>query len=426
MKRRRTAVLAVLATGALVSSLGLIAPASAAPAPAGARGSSATSNGDIALKAGAYGTRLKGGQVPAGSGMTAFSVIACTLTPGADRGNHVAAANLPGAGTVSGVTTKLWTKKVGSALHSYARSTTAEVVLADSPLGSLSIRGVTSLSHAWHDAKGFHTETSSSIGNIVFTPPVGDPQEIDIPTSPDTPVTVPGLAEIRLGESHERSNASAASAWAVALHVKVIASDTDLYVARSKAIAVSGVEHGRFSGYSAGTEADVLGGVLTSGRNPLSLMPCQGTNGQVIPRDDANLDLGGGLRVQAVSSAQYGKRFAHQSKAWERGSVAGINLGDGALVIDAVVGKATVIRKEGGGLERSSAGTTIGSITANGEPQELPLDQTLEIPGVAKLEPKVVTKIAGGLKVIALRITLLDGSGAVINLGTAKVAIRAS
>ncbi|HYF74094.1 MAG TPA: choice-of-anchor P family protein [Nocardioides sp.] len=421
MKRRRTAVLSVIASGVLASSLGLIGPASAAPAPTGASSKAAT--GDIALKSSAYGTRLAGGQVPAGSGMTAFSVIACSTRTGIDRGNHVAEAALPSAGTVSGVTTKLWTRKAGDALHSYARSTTAEIVLADSPLGSLSIRGVTSLSHAWYDDKGFHADTTSSIGKIVFTPPAGDPQELDIP-APGQDITIPGLVSIKLGQSVEKANASGSSAWAVALRVKVLATGTDLYVARSKAVAVRGVEHGRFSGYSAGTEADVLGGVLTSGRNPLALMPCQGTNGQVIGRDDANLDLGGGLKVEAVSARQYGKRFPHRSVAWERGSVAGINLGDGALVIDAVVGKATVTRTAGGGLTRSSAGTVIGSITADGEPQELPLDETLEIPGVAKLEPKVVTKIAGGLKVIALRVTLLDGSGAVINLGSAKVAIR--
>jgi hypothetical protein len=423
MKRRRTAVLAVLATGALVSSLSLMAPASAAPALANASGTTAKAGSDIALKAGAYGTRMKGGQVPAGSGMTAFSVIACAVAPGVERSNEVVATDLPSVGTVSGVTTNVWTRKSGDALHSYARSTTAEVVLADSPLGSLSIRGVTSLSHAWHDAKGFHTETSSSIGKIVLTPPIGDPQEIDIPT-PGTPITIPGLAEISLGESHENTNASAASAWAAALRVKVLATGTDLIVARSKAIAVKGVEHGRFGGYSAGTEAEVLGGVLTSGRNPLSIMPCQGTKGQVLSREDAKVDLGGGLVVDAVSSSQYGKRFDNRSKAWERGSVAGINLGNGALVIDAVVAKATVIRKAGGGLVRSSAGTTIGTITANGEPQDIPIDQTIEIPGVAKIQPKVVQKIAGGLKVIALRITLLDGTGAVIDLGVAKTTIR--
>ncbi len=422
MKRRSTIVLSTLAASLMAFSGGL-APASAAPAPIGSA-SARVDSSDIALKAGAYGTRLKGGQVPAGSGMTAFSVIACSTKTDIERHNEVAAVNLPGAGTISGVATRNWTVKTKSgAMHAYSRSSTAEVVLADSPLGSLSIRGVTSLSHAWYDAKGFHTGTSTSIGKIVFTPPVGDPQEIDIP-APGQPVTVPGLATLYLGETHENSNSSAARAWATALHVKIIPTGTDLFVARSKAQALNGVKNGRFGGYSAGTEAEVLGGVLTSGRNPLSIMPCQGTKGETMSRADARLDLGGGLVVDGVSSSQWAKRFDHRSKAWERGAVAGVNLGNGALVIDALVAKATVIRKAGGGLVRSTKGTTIGTITANGQPQDLPIDQTIEIPGLAKLEPKVVEKLPGGLKVIALRITLLDGTGAVIDLGVAKTTIR--
>lgn len=395
----------------------------AAPVPAGAGTAPAKASSDIALKAGAYGTRLVGGDLPAGSGMTAFSVIGCSTKPGARNGNVVADADLPQLGTASAVKTKVWTERSGSSLHSFSRSSTAEVVLADSPMGSLSIRGVTSLSHAWHDSRGFHSDTRSSIGRVVFTPAVGDPQDIDIPT-PGNPVRVPGLAVLKVGEKHERSSKAGASAWAVALRVKVLPTGTDLFVARSKAEALAGVKHGKFGGYSAGTEADVLGGVLTSGRNPLSVMPCQSTGGQVQSRSDADLDLGGGIHVEGVNSKQWSKRFAQQSKAWERGSVAGVNLGDGALVIDAVVGKATVTRKQNGGLVRSAAGTRIGSITVNGERQELPLDRTLEIPGVAKLRPKVVQKVPGGLQVIALRITLLDGSGAVLNLGSAKTTIR--
>ena len=417
----RVAPALALLIATAITAAAVVPAASATTAPAAHAAKAGGS--DIALKAGAYGTRLAGGQVPAGSGMTAFSVIGCSVVPGVSHHNEVAEADLPSAGTASGVTTRVWAAKKKGALHSYARSTTAEVVLADSPLGKLSIRAVTSLSHAWHDAQGFHAKTTSSVGKIVFTPPVGDPQVLDIPT-PGQPVEVPGLAKISVGESHDRENSNGASAWGVALRVKVIASGTDLFVSRSKAQALSGVKHGRFGGYSAGTEAEILGGVLVSGRNPVSLMPCQGTNGKVLGRDDADVDLGGGLHAEAVSSKEWAKRYAHRSKAWERGSIAGLDLGGGQLVVDAVVGKATVIRKAGGGLVRSTAGTKIGSITANGEPQELPLDQTLEIPGVAKLDPKVVSKIPGGLKVVALRITLLDGSGAVIDLGVAKTSIR--
>ena len=72
---------------------------------------------------------------------------------------------------------------------------------------------------------------------------------------------------------------------------------------------------------------------------------------------------------------------------------------------------------------RSARGTTVGTITANGQPQSFPDTGPLTIPGVATLERRIVTKTQTGLKVIALRITLLDGTGAVIDLGEAKLRI---
>jgi hypothetical protein len=410
----------VLAAAALVlGSAALAGPADAGTAPrATAKGVS-----DVALNAGAFGTRVRGGQVPADSGMTAFTYIGCSVKPGLERGNVVADADLPDVGTASGVRSRVWTVRNGAGLHSYSRSSIAEVELTGSPLGSVSLRGLTSLSHAWYDGQRFRSETSTSIGHIVFTPTVGEPQEVDIPT-PGQPAEIPGVARFALGDVRESHDARGATAWAAALRVQLIPSGTDVLVARSKAQALPGVQFGQFGGYSAGTEARVLGGVLASGRNPLSMMPCQGTGGEVVGKDNADVDLGGGLHAEAVSSKQWSKRFANRSEAWERGSIAGLSLGDGALEVEAVVGKASVTRKAGGKLLRSTEGTRIGAITVDGEPQELPLDQVLEIPGVAKLEPMVVDRLPSGLKVVALRITLLDGSGAVIDLGSAKTTIR--
>lgn len=421
MKNRhiRAALAAATGVAAAVALLPAGTSAAAAPSPTAARADTS----DIALKASAYGSRLRGGEVPAGSGMTAFSVIGCSGKAGVTRHNEVAEVEVPQLGNIAGVKTRVWTRKSQGALHSWSRSSTADIVLAESPLGRLSVKGVTSRSHAWYADGKFHGETDTSIGRIVFTPPVGDPQEIDIP-APGQPVTIPGLATLHLGQSNVVRTARHSSAWAVALRVQLLPTGTELFVARSRAQALSGIKHGRFGGYSAGTEVEALDGVITSGRNPHTIMPCQGTDGEVVDRDDVDVDLGGGLHLEGVSAKQWGKRFPKQSKAWERGSIAGLSLGDGALEIEAVVGKATVTRKAGGKLIRSTKGTRIAAITANGEPQELPLDQVIEIPGVAKLEPKVVERLPAGLKVVALRITLLDGTGAVIDLGVAKVTLR--
>ena len=204
-----------------------------------------------------------------------------------------------------------------------------------------------------------------------------------------------------------------------------------MFVARSDGPGDSaGCEHGVFGGYSAGDRGrrpdrhrDQVG------RNPLSLMPCQGTDGKVVKRAlaDVDVDLGGGLHARRAELQAAGQalRQTGRSTAWERGSIAGIDLGDGALTIDGIVAKATVSRTAAGKLTRSTEGTSLGRITVDGQvitPPELP---AIDLPaGIAKIEPNVVERKRHGLKVVALRITLLDGAGAVIDLGVAKTMIR--
>ncbi|HEU5038769.1 MAG TPA: choice-of-anchor P family protein [Nocardioides sp.] len=376
----------------------------------------------FALKATGYGTRLTGGQVPAGSDQTAFTAIGCATKVGLVHENHEAEATLPGAGTVSGVKTKIWTARKDGAVHTWSRNTTADVLLAQSGLGKIEISAIRSVSHAWHDADGFHAERSSSIGKIKFVPPAGPAQEIDIPT-PGQPVDIPGLARIAVGGGSKTQNGRAGVAVTNALRIHLIPTDTNVTVAHTSARVLDGARHGAFHGSSAATQISAVDSNITSGRNPLSLMPCQGTDGKVQSKKIAHVDLGGQLVVEGLASAQRGKQLPGKSVAMERGSIAGLNLGGGQLVVDAVVGQANVTRK-GNKVTSSTRGTTLGTITANGEPQSFPDTDVIEIPGLAKIERNIVTKSKFGISVVALRITLLDGTGAVIDLGVAEAKIR--
>jgi hypothetical protein len=105
-----------------------------------------------------------------------------------------------------------------------------------------------------------------------------------------------------------------------------------------------------------------------------------------------------------------------------RAEVAQVTLGGGQVVIDGIVGKATVVRT-GHDVVTSAKGTQLAGITVNGQEQTFPKTGVLEIPGVVKLERAVVTRSHNGLSVIGLRVTLLDGSGAVVNLATAALRI---
>lgn len=372
----------------------------------------------FALRSAGYGTRVQGGQIPASSGTSAYAVIACTNLAGITHKNFEAAGEMPGLGTLEGVKTKVWTK-IRPKKHdvsAYSRHHVAKVVLG----GQLTITAVNSLSHAWHDRSGFHTETSTSIGGIS-----AGGQAFPIPT-PGTPLVIPGVASITVGSSHESKNSNSAKATADAVDIMLLASDTRVRIAHSGVQLSNGITSGIFVGSSNASRASGPDDALRSGPTPLSLMPCQGTRGKILGKDMAGLNLGGQIVIGALSTRQMGKQTAKQATGFEQATMSGIDLGAGQLVIAGIRGQANVTRSENGNYKTSSLGTTIGEITANGEPQQFPDTGVLEIPGVARLESNIVKKSSIGITVTALRITMLDGTGAVINLGQARLYIRRS
>jgi hypothetical protein len=383
----------------------------------------ATRTTTFAFQGSGFGTRVIGGQVPAGSNTTAYQNLNCTNQAGLDRTNDVADATLPGLGTVSGVKTRVWTTQKHGVTASHARHTIAQITLASNGVGSLSLDAIRSEAKAFHDDSGFHATTTTSVGSITLTPPGGlPPQTFPAPT-PDQPVAIPGLATIYLGRNATSHGAHGATANALALRIDVVASGSSVKVARSHAEINDGLTVGIFNGHSNATRVpQALTDIAHSGPNPLSLMPCVGTGGKLQTKALADLDIGGQLVVHGLSSSQRSNQGDGKAHGFERAKIAKINLGGGQLIVNAIVGKANVERTPDGWV-RTAQGTQLGSITANGQAQTFPPSGVIEIPGVAKLERKVVTRTKTGIKVIALRITLLDGSGAVVNLGEAKLRI---
>lgn len=429
MRRVTSAALAVAATTAL--SMTMLAGAQATTsAPTGGHAAASGTAGaagkphyvDFALKGAGFGSRASGGQVPSGSDQTAFMAVGCATRVPIDKENHEAEAQIPGLGKASNVKTDIWTRDQDGAVSTYTQNTVGKVVVAQSGFGSVAIKAIQSLAHAWHDAKGFHSEATTNVGSIVYTPPVGDPQELDLPT-PGQPVTIPGLATISLGTSKKRANDEGAFAQANALVVSKTASGTRSSVSQAKASVLAGVKHGTFHGFSAATETEAADGNVTSGRTPLSMMPCQGTGGDTRTKKVSDSDLGGQLLATGLKTEMMGKQMPGKSVAFQRATVANLNLGGGQLDVNGIVGQANVTR-DGTKIIADTKGSTVGTITSNGQEQEFPDTGPLMIPGVAKIERFVTEKSRYGISIIALRITLLDGSGAVINLGQANMLIR--
>jgi hypothetical protein len=375
----------------------------------------------FAVSGSGFGTRVGGGALPTGSSPTAYQHIGCTNKAGLVRTNDVAEQEIPGLGTLSGLSTRIWTTRHHGVVASHARHRIARLALVDTPLGSLALTGITSEVKAFHDSTGFNTATSSTLGGISLTPVIGPVQTFDLPT-PDQPLTIPGVATIAIGPSATHSGAHGAVASAYALRIDVPLTDTHVKLARSHATIADGVSFGLFHGRSFATQVSALDDTLTSGPNPLTIMPCQGTGGRAHGKTLADVDLAGLLAAHGLTSRHNAEQTRARAHGYEMGKVGRVNLGSGALVVDAIVGRATVTRTAHR-IIRTAKGTSVGKVTVNGEVRRFSRTGVLEIPGVAKLEERVVHRTRTGLSVTALRITLLDGTGAVIDLGHAQLSI---
>lgn len=413
------------------SALALAAAALTAPtlqtasaAPAADAGKTPTA---YAFNAGGYGTRIRGGQLPASSGSTAYQSIGCTNMAGIARHNEVADVAIPGLGTVSGIRTDVSTVQTPSETASISEHKIARIVLAETSFGKLSIGGLTSYAKASATAAGYDTETKTTVATLRFEPTGGTPMELELPT-PGQPIEIPGLVKISIGEHRERTGADWARARSDALFIKLIPTNTTVTVGHTKAQITKGVKNGLFAGSANTTSTELLGGIATTGRTQLVQMPCQGTEGKVKTNAAVGVNLPGLLEVGAVQSSQMGQNLPYRSNGFEESSVASINLGNGALVVEAVKGRVNVLRgrKQGKKPIVNFDGSQVAGITVDGQAYTLPELDGLEIPGIAKIETMVEERVKNGGRITALRLTLLDGSGAVVNLGQASLKIRPS
>jgi hypothetical protein len=351
----------------------------------------------FAYKSATYGSRVRGGEIPASSGTTSYQAIGCTNAVGVDKTNVVASVEIPGLGVAKSVSTRNWTERSNGVHSSYATHDIAKIVLSETSFGELAIKGLSSLSRAYHDTAGFHATTRTEVASLTYTPTNGSPQVLGIPT-PGSPVIVPGVVEIRVGSEKTRVDANGAKARADVLDVTLLPTDT---------------------------RVRALNDLVRSGPQPHTRMPCQGTMGKEKGKDLASVDLFPLLEVGAASTRQMGQQRPGKANGYELARVARVDLGDGALVITGIQGRANVVRTRDG-VTFDTDGTRFLSATANGTEYSFPELDGLTIPGLVTIETGVTQKYRSGIEVVAVRLTLLDGSGAVVDLGHAKLLIAGS
>jgi hypothetical protein len=380
------------------------------------------------LEASGYASKMRGGQVPTGSDKVAYAVVACTNEGGVENTNAEADGDLDNGMAFQGASTRAWTTTAGAQVSSWSRHRIDKVRLVGSPLGELNLQGIVATSHAWHDATGFHGESSSSLGAIIFEPAVGEPQTFPVP-SPGQAVTVPGVAEISLGVGNNKTSADGAATNINALRVHSLLTQSTSRIGHTHAAIDDGVKSALYGGSAYATKLTALNDLLTSGRTVPTSVPCVGTDGDWTDNHANDTDLSGNLLASGLTSRQQSGRTAPggRPEVTAASRVGLVDLG-GGLEVQMVKAKAHVM-KTASGYTTDIAGTSIGGVTYNGTEQEFPEgENVMEIPGVATLERAIVEQGPRSISVTGLRVTLLEGTEAVgiLDLGFAKAALQPS
>jgi hypothetical protein len=240
-------------------------------------------------------------------------------------------------------------------------------------------------------------------------------------------IDIPGLGTVYPAGSHKTpTSRNGATANAFGIRV-VLENGSQVNIGRAWARIQTSYPAGVFAGHAYGYEAVVGEGVAGLGRTPYQNLPCIGTGGEWRDNPLVEAPRSGQLNASALKASTYGKPFRDgRAIARARASVAELSLGGGALEIQGVVGQVNVFQNKAGRIvRRTIEGTRVAAIIANGEAQEIPAPgESLEIPGVAFIKAGVRQNLGKrGLRVHALRVELLDGTGLVLNVGTAKAKI---
>lgn len=423
---RRVLPVAVAAAALCISQLPAQAGVAAGTSPSAsaysAKAAPQKTRTKFALAGSAYGSRVEGGSIPASSRDTAFQRVGCTNVAGNDRVNYTADATIPGLGKAEGIRSRIFTTKVGNTVTSTSTHSIAKVTIGSPALGAIEIYGLRSTSSAFNKGGKFGTTSDNEIARIVLRVAGQGVQELAIP-APGRTLTVPGVASITLGTANKAVGKDFARISSNVLDVKVIPLGTRVRVAQSNAVIQSGIKQGVFKGYSAGVEASGLADNVKVGREPLTLLSCRGTQGQNTGKDLAGVDLGELGSLAGVASGATTTNAPRVAQGTVAGRVAQVSLLGGRIQVNGILGVANV-KRERGKLTRNSDGSTVLEVIIDGQSYSLPALGELEIPGLAKLEDAVEIPTKNGLRVIGLRITLLDGTGAVVDLGVAQIGIR--
>lgn len=397
-----------------------------APLPAGALVSASErpiASPVFAAKAAAFGSSLSGNDTM-NSGPSAPAYV-CTAKGRRVSENFLAATSYDAPITVRGLNSRTATSKSESGLpvvRSVSRA--AGIDLGD---GALSIGAIEAIARVEAlPGGGFEQTATTSIGSLEVD---GLPLDLPLPVQElegYQVIPVPGVGTVELN-IQRKFKPSEAGAGARAIAVKITMTDGSvLRVGRANASLVPDfptVVNGR----AYALNASLLDGLVQVGDVAAQPLPCQGTDGEFRTNRTTGINIPGVLNTgeaygNAVTKTNNGNLTARTASG-----IAMVNLGDGQVILEGVRAVADVTKFQNGTYRFRNDDTKISRLVVGGEEVPVPEDgESMEIPGLGSLQFNVVTERRGGYQVIAALLTLLDESGATIEvpIGVASAYIR--
>lgn len=351
----------------------------------------------------AYGSTVAVGSL-ASSGRTAY-VAMCTSQVGFLKTSNTAAVNLTGVANIGAATTSVSTDSSTAGLSSVARSRTGEVSLLG---GLISATEVTSSSTLTRTPSGTYKTTGSS--RLTGLRIAGS--SVDASPSPNTTVSIPGVATVKLNAQATSTSAGTRTLAVVGIQVTLLAENSlglptgTITVATSNATQNLPVFNKAY-GSAYGTKVEV-GDVIRSGATAEVSIGCGGTNGVTRTNNVAGVDVAPLIKAGAVATTAQSTDAVNGTRTITTAKVEGITLLGGIVSVDGVNARAQAGKVGTGSVSSSSTGTEIVNLKINGASRVVSSAENskIQIAGVGTLVLRATTRTSTGINVTALQLTL--------------------
>jgi hypothetical protein len=440
--------LSLASTLAATSAIGVTVAGGLAPAGASTGNErSAPTLTDFGYRADVYGVKLVSDSVEAFNLKDAHAQLRCTRAIGqsAQKTSVLSVPDNPLI-NIAASTSRTDTYKDG-ATHGVRGVNTIGDIRIGGEIGgaktpTLVIEGLTTTANAFHTPQGFGHQEAFDFASIRLellegTPLAGTPLEalvgplnqvtdtvfegtndvaneiFEVLQAATAPIQIPGLGSIGLGKMRGTATSKKATSEAMALEILVEAGGSRQLVEIGSANARIGAPApaGVFRAGGTALDLQALQSQLHFGNVQHKSIPCEGTLGRTISYQVPSAGVLGGLvaRVTGVTYSHRGSQHERKdiAKGFSAVRIAHTSVPAVGLEINDINSSVKMRGKENRPV-RSTATSSIGSITYQGQPVAVPeIGQTVELPdGAGLVQRQLVKDSRYGAKSIGLRVQL--------------------